>query len=55
MSMRKPTPKMIEYATQLINELGYDPDDYNFDSMDFQKVSSLIDELKNERGYYHEH
>lgn len=49
--MGRPTDRMIEYATGLINQLGYDPDDYDFDKMTFEQVRDLIDELKVERGY----
>ncbi|MEN6414362.1 MAG: hypothetical protein ABFC84_16615 [Veillonellales bacterium] len=49
--MGRPTAKQIEFATELLQQLGYDPDDYDFSSMDFQEVSKLIDELKDERGY----
>lgn len=46
--MNKPTKRMIDFATKLINELGYDIDSYDFDRMSFSEVSELIDELKKE-------
>lgn len=49
--MGRPTDRMIEYAIALLKELGYDPDDYDFDKMTFEQVRDLIDELKVERGY----
>ncbi|MEN6414711.1 MAG: hypothetical protein ABFC84_18395 [Veillonellales bacterium] len=49
--MSRPTAKQIEYATELLQQLGYDPEKYDFGSRDFQEVSKLIDELKDERGY----
>ena len=49
--MGSPTAKMIDYATSLLSELGYDPDEYDFDNMTFEQVRDLIDELKDERGY----
>ena len=49
--MGKPTDKMIEFATGLLDQLGYDPDIYDFDNMTFEQVRDLIDELKDERGY----
>jgi hypothetical protein len=42
---------MISYAEQLLDELGYDLDEYDFDNMSFEQVRDLIDDLKNERGY----
>ncbi|MEN6566364.1 MAG: hypothetical protein ABFC57_08685 [Veillonellales bacterium] len=49
--MGRPTANQIEFATDLLQQMGYDPDDYDFDSLDFQDVSNLIDALKDERGY----
>jgi hypothetical protein len=49
--MGRPTSNQIELATNLLEQLGYDMDTYDFDSMDFEEVSELIDELKDERGY----
>jgi hypothetical protein len=45
----RPTDAMIRFAKILINQLGYDPDDYDFDNMTFAECSNLIDELKAER------
>ena len=42
------TQMQIKYATDLLRKLGYDVDDYDFDSMTAQEVSDLIDELKQE-------
>lgn len=49
--MGKATQRMIDFALDLINQLGYDPDEYDFDSMTFEQVRDLINELKDERGY----
>lgn len=45
----RPTDSMVRYAKSLVNQLGYDPDDYDFDQMTFAECSNLIDELKAER------
>ncbi len=42
------TPEQIEYATSMINELGYDMDDYNLPDMTVSEISQLIKELKDE-------
>lgn len=49
--MARPTAKMIDFATSLLEQLGYDRDEYDFDNMTFEQVRDLIDELKDERGY----
>lgn len=49
--MGKATPRMIIYAEGLLEQLGYDLDDYDFDNMTFEQVRDLINELKRERGY----
>lgn len=49
--MGRPTQPMIDFATDLLEQLGYDPDNYDFDQMSYDKCSELIDELKDERGY----
>lgn len=49
--MGRPTDKMISYAEQLLDQIGYDPDEYDFGNMTFDQVRELIDELKDERGY----
>lgn len=46
--MTIPTQAQINYATKLCNELGYDPEEYNFDRMDRGVISKLIGELKAE-------
>ena len=48
--MGKATAKMVEFAQDLIDQLGYDPEDYDFDFMTFEQVRDLINELKDERG-----
>lgn len=48
--MGRPTAKMIDYANSLLDQLGYNPDEYDFDNMTFEQVRDLIDELKGERG-----
>lgn len=47
----QPTEKMVNFAKTLIDQLGYDQDDYDFDRMSFEECKNLIDELKDERGY----
>ena len=42
------TQAQIEYARLLINELGYDLDDYDLQSMGKGQISNLIGELKAE-------
>lgn len=44
----KPTQAQIEYATDLINKLGYDPDWYDIEAMTRGQVARLIDELRAE-------
>lgn len=46
-----PTTAMVSFAKQLLSELGYDLDDYDFDQMSYSEVSDLINELKDERGF----
>ncbi|MBQ7516001.1 MAG: hypothetical protein IJS96_06930 [Schwartzia sp.] len=45
---RKPTTVQLEYARHLINELGYDPDWYDVESMTRLKLANLIDDLRKE-------
>ena len=42
------TAGQIEYATSLLEQLGYDVDEYNLDSMDVWEIGKLIGELKDE-------
>ncbi len=42
----KATPAQIRYATDLIRKLGYERDRYDLESMDKQKLSKLIGQLK---------
>ena len=42
------TQAQIDYATFLLNELGYDLDAYDFDDMTKEQVNKLIGELKAE-------
>ena len=44
----RPTAAQIEYATELINKLGYDMDWYNFEAMTRSRLARLIDELRDE-------
>lgn len=43
-----PTEAQIRYATSLLDELGYDAEEYELFSMSRQDMSALIDQLKNE-------
>ena len=44
----KPTRTQIKYARDLMEKLGYNPDEYDFDTMTKEDVSELITELKDE-------
>ena len=44
----KPTTAQIYYATDLIEKLGYDIEDYDFDNMTRSQMARLIDELRDE-------
>lgn len=44
------TDAQVKYATGLLRQLGYDPDDYNLDAMEKREISNLIDMLKEELG-----
>ena len=44
----QPTQAQIDYATRLCRDLGYDPDEYDFERMDRGALSKLIGELKAE-------
>ena len=46
--MEMATQRQIEYATNMIVELGYDINDYDLESMSKQSISILIDDLKEE-------
>ena len=46
----KPTVKMVDFAKGLLLSLGYDEEEYDFDSMTYQQCGDLIDQLKKERG-----
>lgn len=46
----KPTAAQIKYAKDLLKKLGYDLDNYDFDTMTKEEISELITELKNEWG-----
>lgn len=48
LSENKPTKSQIEYATDLLNKLGYDLDWYDLEAMTRQQIGELIDELKKE-------
>ncbi len=42
------TVRQIEYATNLLKQLGYDVEEYNLDGMEVWEISKLISELKDE-------
>ena len=46
--VKKATEDQIKYILNLIDDLGYDPEDYAFVDMSITEASTLIDELKNE-------
>lgn len=41
---------MVDFAKGLLLSLGYDEEEYDFDSMTYQQCGDLIDQLKKERG-----
>ena len=45
---RSATAAQIEYATDLIQKLGYDLDWYDLERMTRGQISQLIDELRDE-------
>ena len=45
---KKPTAAQIKYAYDLIDKLGYDRDDYDFEKMTRQEAIKLIAKLKRE-------
>lgn len=45
---KEPTRAQIDYATDLINKLGYAPDHYDFSRMTRSQMARLIDELRKE-------
>ncbi len=45
------SPKSIQYARDLIEECGYDEEDYDLDNMGQREISELIDQLKEELGH----
>ncbi|MDF2499340.1 MAG: hypothetical protein K0Q77_54 [Anaerosporomusa subterranea] len=46
----KPTSAMIEFAKDLIQQLGYDQESYKVNDMSYIECAKLLDELKEERG-----
>ena len=46
--MESATRAQVMYAENLLEELGYDVEDYPLSEMDKQEVSKLIDDLKDE-------
>jgi hypothetical protein len=48
--MRPPTKSQIAYATDMIKQLGYDLDGYDFDRMNFAEMQELLKELEDERN-----
>ena len=42
------TVRQIEYATNLLKQLGYDVEEYNLDGMEVWEISELISEFKDE-------
>ena len=43
---------MVDFAKGLLLSLGYDEEEYDFDSMTYQQCGDLIDQLKKVRGYF---
>ena len=44
----KATQKQIDYAKKLIDELGYDLDDYDLEKMTLGEMSNLLGDLQQE-------
>lgn len=44
----KPTYKMINYIKSLIEQCGYDEDDYKITELSYEEASLLIDQLKDD-------
>ncbi len=45
---KKPTQAQLDYANDLIQKLGYDPDWYDLEKMTRSQLARLIDELRDE-------
>jgi hypothetical protein len=45
---RKPTYKMLNYIKSLIEQCGYDEDDYKLIELSYEEASILIDQLKDD-------
>jgi hypothetical protein len=45
---RKPTSAQIDYARYLLNELGYDEQEYDIEGMTRLALANLIDDLRKE-------
>lgn len=48
--MKSVSQIQIDFATDLLEQLGYEIDDYDFSQMNRDEVSALIKELLKERG-----
>lgn len=46
--VKLPTKAQIKYANELLEKLGYDKDDYDFEKMTRSQMSKLIGQLKRE-------
>lgn len=46
--VKTPTKEQIKHAEDLLRNLGYDVDDYDFEEMDRWEVEDLISGLKSE-------
>jgi len=45
---KRPTQAQIDYANDLIQKLGHDPDWYDLEKMTRSQIARLIDELRDE-------
>lgn len=48
--MKSVSQIQIDFATDLLEQLGYDVDDYDLSQMNQDEISALIKELLEERG-----
>jgi hypothetical protein len=50
--LKHPTTAQIDFARDLIKQLGYNLEEYDFEAMSFTDLSKMITDLRTERGDY---
>lgn len=50
--LKQPTEAQLAFANDLLEQLGYHPEEYGLKAMKFADLSKLITELRTERGDY---